>query len=44
MSFYGNDGTFFAAGEPAWSEGHRNSGIDCDGTSGYVSVTSSTDF
>jgi len=39
-SFYGNDGAFKGAGEPAWSEGHRNAGVDFDGTDDYVKVLS----
>ncbi len=35
-SFYGNNGTFKGAGEPAWSEGRKNTGVDFDGVDDYV--------
>ena len=30
-SHYSNDGDFIGAGEPAWSEGHKNTAVDFDG-------------
>jgi hypothetical protein len=38
-SHNGNNGTFKGAGEPAWSEGHRNVGVDFDGIDDYVALS-----
>jgi hypothetical protein len=41
-SHEGNDGSFKGAGEPAWSEGHRNTAVDFDGTDDYIQVSHDT--
>ena len=40
-SFYKNNGAFKGAGEPAWSEGHKNVGVNFDGVNDYVEVPDS---
>lgn len=35
-SYHGNDGTFTAAGSPAWSEGHKNCGVLFDGADDVI--------